>query len=103
MIDRGCHVLESPGPAAAVAHAAILDVPHGPAAPHEIARQAAHHDLAIAHLPGAAVDQDHHWVRARAPGQIEIGALRAMRTVAMALPRREDVDDQARASHELAI
>ena len=45
------------------------------------------------------MDQDHHRMRPGSDRQIEVGALGGVRTVAMGLPARKEIEDQARASH----
>ena len=99
LVDRRGHVCERGRPAPAGADATVLDVPHGEAAPPQVAGQPAREDLAVALLPGAAVDQDHHRVRPGAGRHVEVGALGGVRPVAMGAPAREEVEDQARASH----
>ena len=64
-----------------------------------IAGQRAREDLAVMLLPGAAMDQNHHRVRPGAGRQVQIGALGGVRTVAMGLPAREELEDQACAGH----
>ena len=62
-VDRGGHVGERLRAAAAGADAPVLDVPHGPAAAHELGRDRPHHAPAVALAPGAAVDQHDHRMR----------------------------------------
>jgi hypothetical protein len=56
MVDRGGDIFEGGGPAAAVADSPVLDVPDCPSPTHEIAGEPAREDLAVARLPGAAMD-----------------------------------------------
>ena len=56
-IDRGGHVVERRGHAAAVAEPAVLDVPRRPAARGEILRQRLHQVQSVLVLPEPAVDE----------------------------------------------
>ena len=104
-IDRGeeihgCgHVLERVRPASTVADAAILDVPRGPATTDEVAGECSHDRLAVALAPGATVDEDHHLMGTGPQGKAQLGALRAIRPVAVNLPASEKITDQAPRDH----
>ena len=99
VVNRGGDVRERRGPAAAAAHAPVLDVPHGPAARDEVAGEAAHHGPSVASPPRAAVDQDDHRVRLRAGRQVQLGALGAMGAVAEGASALEQVEDLTGVSH----
>jgi len=100
MVDGRGDVRKCSRPTAAVAETAVLDVPDGPATGEEIAGKRAHHDPAVALAPRAAVDQDHHRVGAGARRQVQIPALRAVGTIAVGEPaREEEVTDQADVCH----
>ena len=51
LVDCRGHVRERVRPAPAGADAAVLDVPHGEAAPQQVAGQPAREDFAVALLP----------------------------------------------------
>ncbi|TMK26247.1 MAG: hypothetical protein E6G62_02930 [Actinobacteria bacterium] len=96
MVDRSGGIGERARPAAAGADRAVVDVPRRPSTPHQVTDQPAHDELAVARLPGATVDHDHHWMWAGTNRQVKLGALQVVWSVAMTTSRPEEVDQQAR-------
>ena len=83
-VGRGADVQEGAGIAAAGAvDAAIVDVPHGDAAPGEVVDDPVHdRPVGDAGLPAAAMDHEHDRMRSAAGGQPEVGDLERIGAVA---------------------
>ena len=97
MVDGGRHVIERGRPATALpaSKPAVLDVPHRNPAAGEVHRHELLQPLAVARTPVAAMDGHRHGELAVAARQVQIGALAAMRAVAVTLgPGEKEVADQ---------
>jgi len=89
VVDRGGHVGERVRPPAAVAQAAVLDVPYRQPAAAQIARERARDALAVALVPRAAVDQHDDRMRPGVARQVQLGVLLAVLAVAVQGSSRE--------------